>query len=82
MIGTVIASCNADNNQIEQALINLVMNACQAMPESRQLVCSGLEKEGKICLSVHDNGTGIKPKHLENILNHCSPLSRKALDWV
>ena len=51
----------ADNKQISRALINLIKNALQAIPEGvKGLVIVELEKkENKALIKVIDNGTGI-----------------------
>lgn len=71
-----IGKIEADKNQIEQVLTNLVVNAKDAMPEGGDLTIStekvhldGVEaknfpnvKPGNyICLSVEDTGCGMKP---------------------
>ncbi|MBN1904000.1 MAG: PAS domain-containing protein [Deltaproteobacteria bacterium] len=57
-----------DQEQIEQALINLLKNAEQAMNETREpaiKLMAGLNQRGGITIEVNDNGTGIK----EDIIN-------------
>lgn len=50
---------------LEQVLINLVSNACQAMSGSdgrRQIVIETQQQGGQIVLSVADNGPGVPPE--------------------
>jgi two-component system, cell cycle sensor histidine kinase and response regulator CckA len=69
----------ADPVQIEQVLMNLVLNARDAMPQGGQLLIEtancqlseseaqrlGLKKPGDyVCLKVQDDGTGIDPEDL------------------
>ncbi len=63
----------ADPGQIEQIVMNLVVNACDAMPDGGKLIIE-LKKTvaentdaGMIQLSVEDTGIGMPDKVLENI---------------
>jgi PAS domain S-box-containing protein len=61
-----------DQIQFQQVLLNLVMNACDAManmePEACQLMIStNLDGNGDVHISVTDSGTGIAPEMLERI---------------
>jgi C4-dicarboxylate-specific signal transduction histidine kinase len=60
--------------QIEQVLINLLRNALDALndqPEAkRQLVIeSGIQADGKVYVSVRDNGSGIPAKAMEQLFD-------------
>ncbi len=63
----------ADPGQIEQIVMNLVVNACDAMPTGGELVIelkkAVLENEGAsmVILSVEDTGIGMDDKVLENL---------------
>jgi len=62
-----------DPGQIEQIVMNLVVNACDAMPDGGELVIelkkSAVENTdaAMILLTVQDNGTGMDDKVLENL---------------
>jgi signal transduction histidine kinase len=57
-----------DKIQIQQALINIVMNAAQSMPEGGPLVIkTGQEKEGDVWISVTDRGVGIADENMAKI---------------
>ena len=57
----------ADAAQIEQAVINLAVNARDAMPDGGKLVIETRAVEGFVCLSVTDTGTGIEPDALAHV---------------
>ncbi len=60
----------ADPDLIEQVLINLVINsihAVQDVEKPRIQVLATTENINHICISVSDNGHGIKPDNLEQI---------------
>jgi PAS domain S-box-containing protein len=63
-----------DRVQLQQVLLNLVMNACDAMsgrPQNdRQLkICTGLTGDNFVQISVADRGTGIPPEKLEHVFD-------------
>jgi len=55
--------------QIKQALLNLVLNAIQAMPSGGLLKVSSTNFEHKIHIQVSDNGPGIALENRERIFN-------------
>jgi len=61
----------ADPRQLEQVLGNLVINACQAMPEGGRLTISARQQKESIAITVKDTGSGITP---ENMLKLFEPL--------
>ena len=61
-----------DRVQIQQVLINLIMNACDAMGHldggPRELrVRTAKSQDGEVQLSIHDNGCGIPSEQLEKV---------------
>jgi two-component system NtrC family sensor kinase len=60
-----------DSSQIEQVLVNLFINAIQAMPEGGDLsVNAGYDpKSENLILEVTDTGTGIQKDILPNIFD-------------
>lgn len=60
----------ADATLLEQALLNLAINACHAMPNGGTLTLSARAREdGQVEMAVSDTGTGIAPEHLDQIFN-------------
>jgi signal transduction histidine kinase len=63
------AIVNGDPAMLRQAFLNLALNACQAMPEGGTLRIQGKPTGRKVQVLVSDNGTGIKPEHLDKIFD-------------
>ena len=61
----------ADRSQIEQVLLNLVMNAAEAMPDGGTIgIRTAFDPEAdEILLDVTDTGTGISEEHLARIFD-------------
>ncbi len=57
----------ADVRCIEQALRNLVQNAIKYSPEGGEIIIAGEVKEGKVLVSVSDEGIGISPEHQDKV---------------
>jgi two-component system NtrC family sensor kinase len=56
-----------DENQLQQVLLNLSLNACEAMPNGGTLTVSTLALDDKVLLNVADTGCGIKKEHLDMV---------------
>jgi two-component system, cell cycle sensor histidine kinase and response regulator CckA len=57
----------ADAGQIEQVIVNLVVNARDAMPDGGRLELRTSLQDGRAKLSVRDTGTGMTPEVLAHI---------------
>jgi C4-dicarboxylate-specific signal transduction histidine kinase len=64
--------CRVDSQLIEQVLINLITNACQAMEgnEGEKLleIASGVQ-DGRVVLRVSDSGPGVPPSLREKVFD-------------
>lgn len=56
-----------DRDQIKQTLLNLSLNACQAMPQGGVLAIETLRKAERVVVSVSDTGMGIAPEDMGRI---------------
>jgi signal transduction histidine kinase len=59
-----------DSSLLEQAFLNLALNACQAMPDGGRLTISARQAPGRrVLVEVEDTGVGISPEHLPRIFD-------------
>ena len=61
---------NADQGMLSQALLNLALNACQAMPDggTLKLSCHTTSRR-RVEIDVEDTGVGIPPENLGRIFD-------------
>ena len=63
-------SIEADATMLRQALLNLAVNALQAMPKGGHLSLGCREgRDGRVEIHVRDSGVGIPPEHLARIFD-------------
>ena len=67
---TDVPEVNGDPGMLRQALLNLALNACQAMPSGGELRfrCRGGANR-RVELRIEDTGAGIRPEHLSRIFD-------------
>lgn len=59
-----------DPHLLEQAFLNLALNACQAMPDGGRLtIAAKVSPDRMVTISVEDTGVGIEPEHLSRIFD-------------
>jgi len=59
-----------DSGMMQQALLNLAINACQAMPDGGRLRLAASAASGnRVEIVCEDTGVGIAPENLEKIFN-------------
>ena len=56
-----------DEELIRQALLNVVLNACQAMPRGGWIRVTSFQQGGLVCVRIADEGVGIPPEELDKI---------------
>jgi signal transduction histidine kinase len=66
-VETPVASVAADEAQLELALLNLVTNALDAMPDGGTLTVSARMADGRVRIDVRDTGSGIAADVLPRI---------------
>jgi PAS domain S-box-containing protein len=70
--GQGIPSVKGAFQKIEQVVINLISNACQAITDRSQAVTvttAFAPENGRIVVTVKDEGAGISPENLKHIMN-------------
>ncbi|QWV92160.1 transporter substrate-binding domain-containing protein [Geomonas oryzisoli] len=69
-LGEDIPRLNGSAQRIEQVVVNLLVNACQALPSPDrgiELVTWFDGQQRQVVLEVRDQGTGIAPEHLSRL---------------
>lgn len=59
--------CFADSNSLKQVLLNLFINAQQAMSGGGELMLRTQKTDGRAVIIVSDTGKGIEPENLDKI---------------
>jgi signal transduction histidine kinase len=57
----------ADEELLRQAFLNILLNACQAMPNGGKVKMSTEREDGFVNVSIADTGVGIAPEDLDKI---------------
>jgi len=68
--GDCLPKFKGNGQRIEQVVVNLLLNACQALENSSQGISvrtSFDEQSGMVELSVRDEGIGIRPEHVSHL---------------
>ena len=65
-----LAGISGDARLLHQALLNLAINACQAMPKGGTLrLAAANASHARVAITVEDSGVGITPEHLGKIFD-------------
>jgi two-component system, NtrC family, sensor histidine kinase AtoS len=59
----------ADSAQLQQVLLNLLLNAIEAIPEAGTITVTSRREEGHVRITIADTGKGIEEERLEEIFN-------------
>jgi signal transduction histidine kinase len=61
--------CKADGDSLKQVLLNLFINAQQAMPNGGDLMLRTMKNENNAVIIASDTGKGIEPENLDKIFD-------------
>jgi len=64
-----VPAFECDSEQMKQVILNLAINAMQAMTGPGEVVLSAREKDSSVLISVRDQGPGIEDENIEKIFN-------------
>jgi signal transduction histidine kinase len=68
-IANNLPDVRVDSGMMQQALLNLALNACQAMPGGGRLRLGASASGKRVEIVCEDTGPGIKPEHLDRIFD-------------
>jgi len=63
------AKVMGDESELREVLVNMVLNAVDAMPEGGQLTLAAEDVQDSVVISVGDNGTGMAPEVTSRIFD-------------
>jgi two-component system, NtrC family, sensor histidine kinase HydH len=64
-----LSTLECDPEQLKQVLLNLVMNASQAMPQGGTVLLEAQRSGTNVNIDVHDQGSGIDEENLDRIFD-------------
>lgn len=67
--GEALPAVSVDPEQIKQVLLNLVINAIQAMPSGGEITLRAIQDGDYVRVEVQDQGVGIPPEELERVFD-------------
>ena len=69
-VPTEMPDIRVDSGMMQQALLNLAINACQAMPDGGRLrIAAAPASHQRVEITCEDTGHGIPPENLDQIFN-------------
>ncbi len=63
------ATIHADRKQMEEVFLNLILNACQAMPNGGSLKIADEKQNGHVLIHISDTGEGIPSDRIKRIFD-------------
>ncbi len=69
--GNSLSSIFCDKTEIQQVILNIITNACDAMPEGGELIIkTGMSShEEEVIIEFIDNGAGIQKNHIDKLFD-------------
>jgi polar amino acid transport system substrate-binding protein len=69
--GEALPQINGISQRLEQVVINLILNACQALPDPCRHIdlATYYDPAGFVVLRLKDQGVGIDPEHLSRVMD-------------
>ena len=64
-----VPRCRLDVDLIKQALLNIIINAQQAMPKGGELMVRTSAADGQVAIDITDTGPGIPEEQLEQVFH-------------
>ena len=68
-IPAALPTLEADRDRLKQVVLNLTLNAIQAMPQGGALTLGAAVTDGRLALTVTDTGPGIPPELLHRVFD-------------
>ena len=62
LVADCTASVMGDAVELREVLVNMIYNAIDAMPSGGEIRMSSQESNGRVVLTIADNGTGMTPE--------------------
>ncbi|HKQ66863.1 MAG TPA: ATP-binding protein [Methylomirabilota bacterium] len=74
-LGSSLPRVDGDGVQIQQVILNLVVNACEAIASAKNgpgsiTIATGEPQRGRLTIDVRDSGVGVAEPELERIFEH------------
>lgn len=64
-----LPSIYGNANRLQQVVLNLLTNACQAMPSGGNLFVKTYANNGRVCVEVEDTGCGISKENISKVFD-------------